>query len=488
MGATARTTSPEPLSATLKHVSFHPLALRITTAPEGEPEQAMVVNAAQEMAQRKRRVGVRTYRLPVPSLASPQADVDSKRSWDTPQIGDATSKAWHSMLNGFSATLEPFLNSSSPAAAGGVCSQTRMYGRDTSPDRSLSRSRSRSVGSSPGRGRSGSTSGDPRTDPSAPEFDPAFTPNSPPRLRLKLPTIKRTTSRIVTDSGTSPVSAGGCVLCPRSILRSTSSPRTASASSAHCFPDLARVASPPPPPYHEPTLPACSDVVPVLPCCSDCENATLYGSKATLDDSYEEHWSRGARRMRQEAEKREAARAEWKKTADEMGERYRCPIDLMRRGSALGVHDEDDDALTCPGNRLGELVKERGHVDELAPKRGRHIEEGDTSEEANAPLHEAAEAVEPAAESVAASASADPPLPSPKPPALESTPATPAPDAPAAAAAEKLASTLNTRESAPPARPPARRRFSSSLSRIAASLGTGLLSPPSNTNTFRAVV
>lgn len=45
-----------------KHVSFHPLAVRITTAPDGEPEQAMIEHAREELAHSKRRVAVRTYR------------------------------------------------------------------------------------------------------------------------------------------------------------------------------------------------------------------------------------------------------------------------------------------------------------------------------------------------------------------------------------------------------------------------------------------
>lgn len=63
----ARSTPPTPLpqeSATKedKHVSFHPLAVYITTAPEGEPEQTMVDHAREELSHRRRRVGVRTYR------------------------------------------------------------------------------------------------------------------------------------------------------------------------------------------------------------------------------------------------------------------------------------------------------------------------------------------------------------------------------------------------------------------------------------------
>lgn len=63
----ARSTPPtplpqEPATKEDKHVSFHPLAVYITTAPEGEPEQTMVDHAREELSHRRRRVGVRTYR------------------------------------------------------------------------------------------------------------------------------------------------------------------------------------------------------------------------------------------------------------------------------------------------------------------------------------------------------------------------------------------------------------------------------------------
>lgn len=74
----ARSASSTPLPHELatkadheeKHVSFHPLAVHITTAPEGEPEQTMVDHAREELSHRKRRVGVRTYRCDPPSVSS----------------------------------------------------------------------------------------------------------------------------------------------------------------------------------------------------------------------------------------------------------------------------------------------------------------------------------------------------------------------------------------------------------------------------------
>lgn len=64
-GSSASSSLKDPAGQSLRagpHVSFHPFALRITTAPEGEAEQAMVVSAREELAHRKRKVGVRTYR------------------------------------------------------------------------------------------------------------------------------------------------------------------------------------------------------------------------------------------------------------------------------------------------------------------------------------------------------------------------------------------------------------------------------------------
>lgn len=45
-----------------KQVCFHPLALCISTAPDGEIELAMAHAAKEELAQRKRRMGIKTYR------------------------------------------------------------------------------------------------------------------------------------------------------------------------------------------------------------------------------------------------------------------------------------------------------------------------------------------------------------------------------------------------------------------------------------------
>lgn len=81
----ARNTPPTPLpqeSATKedKHVSFHPLAVYITTAPEGEPEKTMVDHAREELSQRKRRVRVRTYRCDCPAPVTSCSGTDEPGS------------------------------------------------------------------------------------------------------------------------------------------------------------------------------------------------------------------------------------------------------------------------------------------------------------------------------------------------------------------------------------------------------------------------
>ncbi|BGP56981.1 hypothetical protein JCM8202_003510 [Rhodotorula sphaerocarpa] len=472
-GSSASSSLKDPAGQSLRagpHVSFHPFALRITTAPEGEAEQAMVASAREELAHRKRKVGVRTY------------------SWDTPQIGDATAKAWHSVLNGFTASLEPFLNS--PSAGGGVCSSRRSYVRESSPDRcgSFGRTRARSASSSSSRPRGGSTgSADDGLDPKNPEAAAvvlADTPTSvPPRLRLKLPTIKRSSTRSI-ETGTSPTSSA---CCPRSILRSrslspsTSPPpaaplRTAATEQGH-FPTLARVRSPPPPPYHEPTSPAASDVVPLLPCCPDCEPAAVYGSETTRSGDYEEKWSRGAQRIREEAEKREARRAACKQSAAlaEKEDRYRCPIELLHGRSAAGDGDPQSPTEEEPASRLGELVKRHGHVDELGGPR----ETDGAADEPEEGLVEADSGP------VEASRAADDLVPEQPGPAEERIARRESRDAPATPGATQ--SPLPPRSEPQPkldpstpttSHPNARRRLSSFSSKIPTFLGGGLMSPP----------
>lgn len=413
-------------------------------------------------------------------------------SWDAPQIGDATSKAWHSMLNGFTATLEPFLHSGAGSSSnGGVCSSGSTYRRESSPDRlSMSRSRSRSQSESRSEGstraRSGSRGSCGRDDPTSPDYDPAFIPAPRPRLSLKLPTIMRTPSRAAYESASSPATGGGgCAFlsCPRKSILRCSRTRSESpvAPSPHPFPALARTVSPPPPPYHEPRWPMASDVVPLLPCCAACEKATLYGSEATALGSYEEKWSCGARKARHEAEKREAARAEWRRVAEELGDKYRCPIEVRGRPSDPPSNNEDDEDdedeavhPDCPSFRLGEMVRRSGNIDELGDVRASvqpapATEDGE--EQVRSPDHRG---VSLPSESSPAPESAPPPEAAP--PLEAAPPAEPAPREPEPAPAPTRAPS----HAEPAPRPTGRRRLSSISSRIAATLGGGLLNSPSH--------
>ena len=406
------------------------------------------------------------------------------------------------MVNGFTATLEPFLHSGagSSSSGGGVCSSGSTYRRESSPDRQISLSRSRSRSQSAGRSegtsaraRSGSRGADGRDDPTSPDYDPTFIPAPRPRLSLKLPTIMRTPSRAVYESASSPTTTGGgggCVFlsCPRKSILRCSRTRTRSespvASSPHPFPALARTVSPPPPPYHEPSWPVASDVVPLLPCCAACEKATLYGSEATALGSYEEKWSRGARKARQEAEKREAARAEWRRVAEEMGDKYRCPIEVRRPSDRPKDDDDDEDDEVaphpdCPSSRLGEMVRRSGNIDELGDVRASiqpaPATEEDEEAEVRSPDHQGLSVV-------AVSSPARPPSPEPASPPAKTAP-------PPESAAPQEAANPDHPEPAPirapslPApvpRPTGRRRLSSISSKIAATLGGGLLNSPSH--------
>lgn len=416
-------------------------------------------------------------------------------SWDAPQIGDATSKAWHSMLNGFTATLEPFLHSgagSSSSSGGGVCSSSSAYRRESSPDRLfMSRSRSRSQSEGRSEGTSARRGADGRDDPTSPDYDPTFIPAPRPRLSLKLPTIMRTPSRAVYESASSPTTGGGgCVFlsCPRKSILRRSPTRSESplAPSPHPFPALARTGSPPPPPYHEPSWPMASDVVPLLPCCAACEKATLYGSEATALGSYEENWSRGARKARLEAEKREAARAEWRRAAEALGDKYRCPIEVRRpsdtRPSNEDEDEDEDDEVAhpdCPSSRLGEMVRRSGNIDELGDVRA-SVQPAPATEQDEEPLrspdHQGLADVSLTVESSPAPEFAPPSAPT------ESAPpdAAPAPPESAPPLEPEPAPTRAPRHAEPAPRPTGRRRLSSISSRIAATLGGGLLSSPSH--------
>lgn len=343
------------------------------------------------------------------------------------------------------------------------------------------------------RPRSGSHGACGRDDPTSPDYDPTFIPAPRPRLSLKLPTIVRTSSRAVYESASSPTAGGGCVFlsCPRKSILRCSRARSESpvAPSPHPFPALARIASPPPPPYHEPSWPMASDVVPLLPCCAACEKATLYGSEATALGSYEEKWSRGARKARHEAEKREAARAEWRRVAEEMGDKYRCPIAVRRPSDRPDDEDDDDDEVDdgedvhpeCRSSRLGEMVRRSGNIDELGDVRASVQPAPATEEDEEQPsdpllVSESDPGPESASPDPAPPPQVTPPIESASPLPAESGP----PLEPALPVEPEPVSARAPSQPEPVLRPTGRRRLSSISSRIAATLGGGLLNSPSH--------
>ncbi|GAA6007206.1 uncharacterized protein JCM10292_003944 [Rhodotorula paludigena] len=284
-------TSASPPASPCKRVSFCPLALLIGVAGEGETDPALLLAAQQQRG--RRRVAVRTF------------------SFEAPQIGDVTAKAWHSVVNGFTASLDPFLNGAH-GASGTACSSSAGRERDPSPDSigsrrrsgSLSRSRSRS----PSPGRAALKVPDPLDDP-------AFTPNPPIRVKLKLPALRRDSSHSCTRS-----QPGKPILrrnsdAPPSPARNPV-PYDGSAGPP-IFPTLSRSSSNPPPSAcaHGQELGA---LVPLLACCRGCEPAARYGLLPDIEEArdesdeascYQVKWSAAAWKQHED-EKRERAERE----------------------------------------------------------------------------------------------------------------------------------------------------------------------------------
>ncbi|GAA5823325.1 hypothetical protein JCM11251_007567 [Rhodosporidiobolus azoricus] len=391
------TSSPPP--STSKRVSFCPLALLIGVAGEGEVEQAMVQAAQQQMGRRK--VAVRTYSCVLFSPAPPRSSRNEAdhpivvTRLEAPNLGEVAGKAWHSVVNGFTASLEPFLHSGAGAGgqAAGVCSASRA--RDSSPQRerevaiSRSTSRSRSRSPSPGtqRGRS--------TEPAFVKGqwdDPAFVPNSPTRLKLRLPTLKRECSH-----------PGGALPCGKPILRrpSISSPpvspvarstspsalpafptfdssttvsssttttsSTPSTFNPRVYPTLSRTPSRPAPSQLHPTA---GLIVPLQPCCRRCEAATMYG--ASLCDggseAYEEHWSKGAKKQREEEQARRAEREGWARNAKKIAAKYEGGAGLTQ-SETVEEKEAREAEEEARASRLGRIAAQGGDVDDLAERR-----------------------------------------------------------------------------------------------------------------------
>ncbi|BGP10014.1 hypothetical protein JCM10049v2_005897 [Rhodotorula toruloides] len=469
-----------------KQVCFHPLALCISTAPDGEIEKAMAQAAKEELAHRRRMLGIKTYCIEAPAL------------------GDMTSSTWHSVVNGFTSSLGPYLSSPSSSRA-----------RDDSPDRQT--------------GRRGSRSTSPSTTRAREEDDPAFIPNPPTRLTVRLPALKRSCSTSCATRTCKSIlrkkPERGCSLPP---IDDEPEASTSSQRLPH-FPPLSPTTSPAPAlarssPLAVPdrpnrrrssSLPATvspdATLVPLLPCCAACEHATLYGcSPPSSIDSYTEKWSAGALKKREE-----------EKRAEEEREKYRAEADRIRKshvfGSRCGTRrvgferewrEKEEEWAT---SHLGELVERQGGVDELdRVKRrdgrerrsfnGENEENGTVGEE-----HEEEEeksggqtagslsrATTTVAEPAKHEGEKDVEKLPPTLPALAPEESTPPADIPAAAQRSQptpppTATSASTTASAPtyaPPRPPPVRRLSSAAAsfsqRLASAVGSGLTHVPVN--------
>ncbi|GAA5856976.1 hypothetical protein JCM8547_008493 [Rhodosporidiobolus lusitaniae] len=382
--------SPPPSS---RRVSFCPLALLIGVAGDGEVEQAMVQAQHQQLGRRK--VAVRTLRCaPLFRFHKPPplAHLPRPRSIEAPNIGEVAGKAWNSLLNGFTASLDPFLHHG--GRHGGVCS--RSPGRELSPERerdaSLSRARSRSRSRSPspgGRGRSLSPALE-RME----EEDPSFIPNSPTRLTLKLPTIKRECSLPPASLCCKPILRRPSITSPPTSFSSSfaqqlsasppffpslelapSASASSSASTPHLYPTLSRTSSQP---TCSPAHPEAGLVVPLAPCCSQCEKATVYGATARDGgetghgagggEVYQEKWSEAARRQREKELKERQEREGWEKEAEGLAKRYDGGK-ASTSGGRVEDNEEEKEAEKAEeearGSRLAQLTSEGG-VDELS--------------------------------------------------------------------------------------------------------------------------
>ncbi|EGU11530.1 Proteophosphoglycan ppg4 [Rhodotorula toruloides ATCC 204091] len=324
-----------------KQVCFHPLALCISTAPDGEIEKAMAQAAKEELAQRRRMLGIKTYCIEAPALS------------------DMTSSAWHSVVNGFTSSLGPYLTSPSSSRA-----------RDDSPDRQT--------------GRRGSGSISPSTTRARQEDDPTFIPNPPTRLTVKLPALKRSCSSSCATSACKSIlrkkPERGCSLPP---IDDEPEASTSSQRLPH-FPPLSPTTSPAPTlarsaPLAIPdrpnrrrssSLPATvspdATLIPLLPCCATCERATLYGCSPPSSslDSYTEQWSAGALKKREDEKRAEEEREKYRAEADRIRKSYvvgsRCGT--RRVGFEREWREKEEEWAT---NHLGELVERQGGVDEL---------------------------------------------------------------------------------------------------------------------------
>ncbi|GAA5947846.1 hypothetical protein JCM3775_003279 [Rhodotorula graminis] len=365
-----RSTSPPSSSdrPRRRRVSFCPLALLIDVAAEGEPEPALVKAAQEQLG--KRKVALHAY------------------SFEAPQIGDVAGKAWHSVLNGFTASLEPFL-SGGGGGGGSACSRSGGRAREHSPERLSGSGGGRRRASSLGSLRSASPG---RSSTADDCDDPFFTPNPTTRLTVKLPALRRQCLRSLSTSPTrSILRRCAANISLDAACRSPSHPPALVDDPSAPFPPLSPTSSAPPPiaSTHADDPASHSALVPLAPCCASCERATHYGllpdgTGTPYGATYRERWSAGAKKKRAEERKEREAR---EKNAGEAPEAAasaaaattadKLAAAVARRAADKGARDESEEEKEAEeaeeearASRLGQLAA-KGGVDELARERGR---------------------------------------------------------------------------------------------------------------------
>ncbi|GAA5965648.1 hypothetical protein JCM3765_000913 [Sporobolomyces pararoseus] len=387
---TTTTSTSTSSTSTTKQVSFCPLAVLIKVAEEGEIETTMFQSFKKDLG--KKQLSVKTYSL------------------ETPNFGNVSSRAWNSVRNGLTATLEPLLNNNTVGGGGGgITSSSRR--RESSPERERYKqfeykcpvSSSNRSSSKPGQGRrknsfsSWSTEGEEEEEEEE-EFITS-TNGATSKLKLKIPTVKRRCSRTsnLLLSKTSKSCLRSPTTCSTSYSYSSSNlqpfsttpPSSSSNSSSHLLNSPTRKLSQngrsPFLTNSKPILPTCDPssaiLIPVIDCCKVCNKATEYGYGSNTDrgDEYVEIWSKGAKKLKAEQEKERKEREEWLKNSSSPSEEEQKKseeekkIKKQEQGEEeWQVIDEDDnEESNSSGSKLG--LKAKG-VDELQlGKNQRHV-------------------------------------------------------------------------------------------------------------------
>ncbi|KAK4052508.1 hypothetical protein OIV83_002310 [Microbotryomycetes sp. JL201] len=332
--------SPDLNSAREKRVLFCPLALVLQCAQEGQRDPALVHGKRLDSRGRP-RLQVKTY------------------SVDTPNLSNATSRAWKNVCAGFSNSIQPLL---SPQSAR----------REYSPERELERT-------SFARSRAYSDLKD----------DPNFIPNNN-KLSIKLPALSRKCCTPAAASGPSKSCLKSSVLgsSPPNSLPSPSLSTDAGTSASTmsyldtppplasprqgCFPELSPVESAPqslmlatspsrsvgiaiPSQSGKPNEPKQAEVIPLSPCCPDCHHGTELGRSP----DHVERWSKAAKRKhRRDSVGADAAVSINTLALDNTS--VSCGDDCQE------VNDEDAEDHVATDSAFGSVV-----VDELGKEKGK---------------------------------------------------------------------------------------------------------------------